>query len=95
MTHTKNRNDTTKIKLPHKLPHKIFVSAGKYTLTLVRKQKHKINMKRYLKYLLVASVFVMSVIMIDPPSGHLPNPQGKRIPNPGKPPVIVVIPGGK
>ena len=52
-------------------------------------------MKRYLKYLLVASVFVMSAIMIDPPSGHLPNPQGKRIPNPGKPPVIVVIPGGK
>ncbi len=94
MTHEKSVTDTSKIKLPHKLPHKIFVSVGNPALTLQRKQKHITNMKRYLRFLLVAAVFIMSAIMIDPPSGKVPNPTGKRIPIPGKPPVMVVIPGG-
>ena len=95
MTHKNSEIDTSKIKLPHKLPHKIFVSVGNPALTLQRKQKHITNMKRYLRFLLVAAVFIMSAIVIVPPGGQVPNPTGKRIPIPGQPPVIVVFPGSK
>jgi hypothetical protein len=51
-------------------------------------------MKRYLKFLLVA-IFAMTAIMINPPGGIPPGGIGKRIPIPGKPPVIVVFPSSK
>ena len=51
-------------------------------------------MGRYLKFVLTAALMICAVV-IGPPDGDVPTPNGNPIPNPGQPPVIVVIPGSK
>ena len=46
--------------------------------------------------MLLVAIFAMTAIAIYPPGGILPGGGiGKRIPIPGKPPVIVASPGSK